>query len=105
MRRARRGAFILGTIIVPIALLGPLDIFGMSSMFTVHMIQHLLLSLVVPPLVIWSIPAGRLHQQLSRPMGIERGISILTIPLVSSALFTANLSGSFVNCITIGTPR
>jgi putative membrane protein len=88
---ARKIAFILGIIIILIALLLPMDIFGMYYMFTVHMIQHLLLSLAVPPLVILSIPSGRLRQILGAHSHIERGIGVLTIPLVSSALFNGNL--------------
>lgn len=88
---ARMIAFILGIMLMLIALVVPMDIFGMYYMFTAHMIQHLLLSLAVPPLLILSIPAGRLHQILGAHCRIERGIRVLTIPLVSSALFNGNL--------------
>ena len=91
VRSARMIAFILGISIILIALVVPMDIFGMYSMFTVHMIQHLLLSLAVPPLLILSIPPGHLRQILGAHARIERGIRGLTIPLVSSALFNGNL--------------
>lgn len=91
VRSARMIAFILGISIILIALVVPMDIFGMYAMFTVHMIQHLLLSLAVPPLLILSIPPGHLRQILGAHARIERGIRGLTIPLVSSALFNGNL--------------
>lgn len=83
--------FILGIIFSLIALLVPMDIFGMYHMFTVHMIQHLLFSLAAPPLFILSIPSAYLRQFLGRHEYIARVIGCLTIPFVASALFNANL--------------
>src|SRR5689334_9201294 len=82
---------ILGIIFSLIALLVPMDIFGMYHMFTVHMIQHLLLSLATPPLFILSIPPAYLRQFLNRHAPIVRVIGLLTIPFVASALFNGNL--------------
>jgi len=76
VRSARMIAFILGISIILIALVVPMDIFGMYSMFTVHMIQHLLLSLAVPPLLILSIPPGHLRQILGAHARIERGMGL-----------------------------
>lgn len=90
-RSARMVAFILGISIILIALVVPMDIFGMSYMFTVHMIQHLLLSLAAPPLLVLSIPPLRFRQHLGRHHHIERGIRVLTIPFIASVLFTGNL--------------
>lgn len=83
--------FILGIIFSLIALLVPMDILGMYHMFTVHMIQHLLLSLAAPPLFILSIPPTYLRQFLGRHETVVRVISFLTIPFVASALFNGNL--------------
>jgi cytochrome c oxidase assembly factor CtaG len=83
--------FILGIIFSLIALLVPMDIFGMYRMFTAHMIQHLLLSLAAPPLFLLSIPPAYLRQFLDRNEHIARVISFLTIPFVASALFNGNL--------------
>lgn len=91
MRNSQWIAFILAISIVLIVLVTPMDIFGMNSPFTVHMIQHLLLSLCAPPLLLLSIPAWGLCQFLDAHAHIERGLRVLTIPLVSSALFNGNL--------------
>jgi cytochrome c oxidase assembly factor CtaG len=68
-----------------------MDIFGMYHMFTVHMIQHLLLSLAAPPLFLLSIPPSYLRQVLGRHEHVERVIRFLTIPFVASVLFNGNL--------------
>ncbi len=66
VRSARMIAFILGISIILIALVVSMDIFGMYSMFTVRMIQHLLLSLATPPLLLLSIPLLRERTHLDR---------------------------------------
>jgi cytochrome c oxidase assembly factor CtaG len=83
--------FILGLIFSLIALLVPMDILGMYHMFTVHMIQHLLLSLAAPPLFILSVPPAYLRLFLGRHERIARVVSFLTIPFIASALFNGNL--------------
>lgn len=83
--------FILGIIFSLIALVVPMDILGMYHMFTVHMIQHLLLSLAAPPLFILSIPPTYLRQFRDRHEHFARVISFLTIPFIASALFNGNL--------------
>lgn len=83
--------FILGIMVSLIALVVPMDILGMYHMFTVHMTQHLLLSLAAPPLFILSVPSAYLRQFSGRHEYIARVISFLTIPFVASALFNGNL--------------
>lgn len=84
-------ALLLGGAIIVLALVTPMDLFGMGSMFTVHMAQHLLLSLAGPPLLILGIPAGRCRDFFSRHPIIARGFGVLIIPFVASVLFNANL--------------
>ena len=63
---ARKIAGICAIIIVLVALFVPMSIFGMYFMFTVHMVQHLLLSLAVPSLFLLSIPSWRFRQFFRR---------------------------------------
>jgi putative membrane protein len=84
-------ALISGIVIALLAFVLPMDIFGMYYMFTVHMIQHLLLALAASPLLLLGIPPSGLHRFLDNHKGIERGIRVLTIPIVASALFNGNL--------------
>lgn len=83
--------FILGIIFSLIALVVPMDILGMYHMFTVHMVQHLLLSLAAPPMFILSIPPGYLRRFFGRHKLVARVTGFLTIPFVASALFNGNL--------------
>ncbi len=71
------GVFLLG-----FALVSPLDEIGDGYLFSVHMAQHLLLLLVIPPLLLMGLPAS-----LVKPLyglkflaGIER---ILSLPYVA----------------------
>lgn len=67
-----------GLVVIALALLSPIDVLG-AQLFTMHMIQHLLLIMVAPPLllvpnpmpfILWGFPPG-----LRRPIG--RGIGRL----------------------------
>ncbi len=49
-------SFLLGDLVLLLALISPLDTLGDTYLFTAHMIQHLLLLLIVPPLFLLAIP-------------------------------------------------
>jgi putative membrane protein len=73
-----------------LAWLTPLDVLGMLHMFTLHMAQHLLLSLVVPPLLIIGAPShwlARLFQQRYTGAVLRR----LTRPFTASLLFNGTI--------------
>jgi putative membrane protein len=68
--------YILGLVILGIALMSPLDVVG-SQLFFLHMIQHVLMMSIVPPLLLlanplpyflWGLPAGA-----RRPLGSVLG--------------------------------
>lgn len=83
--------FILAIIVSLVALFIPMDIFGMNFMFSVHMIQHLLLSLIAPPLFLLSIPPQRIRPLLDQHSGMKRAVMFLTLPVIASVLFNANI--------------
>jgi cytochrome c oxidase assembly factor CtaG len=58
------------------ALISPLDVIGDEYLFTAHMIQHLLLVLIVPPLLLSGITPQFARRVVEcRPLGtIERGM-------------------------------
>jgi putative membrane protein len=78
--RARVAAFLAGTAILASAVLGPLAEWAEHVALSAHMVQHLLLILVVPPLWLLGLPAwllapvaraprvGRLGFWLTRPV-------------------------------------
>lgn len=99
---ARIAAFAAGMLVLVIALVSPVD--GIAEqLFCVHMVQHLLLLLVAPPLLVWSRPAivflwafaPRPRKRIGRfwaGAGLGRGTQWLMQPVLVWLLF----SGSFV---------
>jgi cytochrome c oxidase assembly factor CtaG len=62
---ARQIAFVGGLVVVLIALATPLDTIGDQYLFTAHMLQHLLLTLVAAPLLLGGTPDWLLRQVLA----------------------------------------
>jgi cytochrome c oxidase assembly factor CtaG len=84
--RWRPAVYILGLLLLAIALMSPIDVLS-AQMFTMHMIQHLFLVMIVPPLLLlanplpywlWGMPkqarlaGGRLLSRQSRFRSILR---------------------------------
>jgi putative membrane protein len=87
---ARRVWFCLGIVLIFAALLSPMTLFGDNYMFSVHMIQHLILVLLVPPLLLVGIPPWLFRLAFRYP-GVERVVSIVTWPIVAALLLNVNL--------------
>lgn len=49
------GWFVAGVVVMLFALISPLDTLGDEYLFSAHMLQHLLLELAVPPLLLLGI--------------------------------------------------
>ena len=82
--------FLAGVLILFVALLSPLHELGDNYLFSAHMVQHLLLMLVVPPLLLWGTPSWLLRPLMRSPpvLGIAR---FLTRPVAAFVLFNAVL--------------
>jgi putative membrane protein len=82
-------AFLAGVAVLAFALISPLDALGDEYLFSAHMVQHMLLTLVFPPLLLVGTPAWLLRLLLRRPrvLWIARG---LTWPAVAFALFNGD---------------
>jgi cytochrome c oxidase assembly factor CtaG len=63
----RAVVFYTGLGVLAIALLSPIDGLGDTYLFSAHMIQHLLLLLICPPLMIAGLPVGATRKLLRRP--------------------------------------
>ena len=83
----RSTALIWGIFFAMIAFWVPMDILGMNYMFTVHIVQHLLLSLVVPPLLLLGIAPESLSRFLAHHHVLARCLKYLLFPFVTSALY------------------
>jgi putative membrane protein len=97
------GYFISGIVVLLLALVSPLDALGDTYLFSAHMLQHILLILVVPPLLLLGVPrhlaqrilqyplAGRMERVWSKPvLAWSLGIGTMWLwhlpPLYNAAL-------------------
>ena len=78
--------FLAGVLVIFVALLSPLHELGDNYLFSAHMVQHLLLTLVVPPLLLAGTPAW-LIRPLFRSAGALRIGRFLTLPVVAFIMF------------------
>ncbi len=68
---ARRGAmafFLAGVLILLLDLVSPIDLLGDQYLFSAHIVQHFMLALIVPPLLLLGIPEWFAEAALKRPM-------------------------------------
>jgi putative membrane protein len=73
------------------ALNGPMHDLSDYYLFSVHMAQHLLLTLLFPPLLILGTP-GWLLEPLLRPPAVRRVARVLTHPVAAAAIFTVTIA-------------
>ncbi len=82
--------FVLGLGVMLASLNGPIHDLSDSYLFSVHMAQHLLLTMVLPPLLIAGTP-GWLIDAAARPPWLRGLGRLLTHPVVAGVLFSAVL--------------
>jgi putative membrane protein len=82
--------FLLGTITLAVALVSPLDFIADRYLFTAHMIQHMLLVVVAPPLWLLGTP-GWLLAPLFRREPVRRIARVITNPIVAFLLLNVTL--------------
>ncbi len=86
VKRAQTISFLAGAFIIWIALVSPLDEISDRYLFSAHMVQHLLLTLAAPPLILLGTP-GWMIRPFLRYQAINAVARVLTMPLVAFALF------------------
>src|ERR1700735_758460 len=74
--------FLAGVTILVLALCSPLDLLADRYLFSAHMVHHLLLILIVPPLLILGIP-NRLARGMMRLPKIAKTEAVLARPLIA----------------------
>jgi putative membrane protein len=79
----------LATILL--ALGGPVDVLADNRLFAAHMLQHLLLALVLPPLLLLGTPDWMVRPFL-RPRAVRRLALWVTQPLVAFVLYNGFLA-------------
>jgi putative membrane protein len=90
VRRSQVVAFSLGVLTLYIAAGTPIHDISEQYLFSVHMVQHLLFTMVAAPLLLVGTPAW-LWQALLRRPGVMPVARLLTNPLVTFSVFNAVL--------------
>ena len=99
--RRRIAAWLAGLAVVAVALFSATDVYA-DELFSVHMVQHLLLAMVAPPLLLQGAPLTLLlrsasHERRERwilPVLQSRAVMALTHPLVGWIGFALVMWGS-----------
>jgi len=82
--------FAAGLLVVLLALNGPIHDLSDCYLFWVHMGQHLLLTMVLPPLLIAGLPGWLVERVMGR-RAVRRVGRVLTHPVIAGALFSVVL--------------
>ena len=91
---SRTACFLAGVAALVVALASPIDAYA-DDLFSIHMLQHLLIAFVAAPLLVMSAPGtlalraspGRLRRTFLVPLLRSRALRWLTFPLVTWLLF------------------
>src|SRR5687767_10810332 len=86
--RVRVASFASSVVVLFLALNGPLHNLSDTYLFSAHMAQHLLLTLVFPPLLLFGCPAP-LVRPLLRPRPVMALARVITRPVAAGLIFTA----------------
>jgi cytochrome c oxidase assembly factor CtaG len=88
---ARAAAFAAGLLVLFVALVSPIDTVGEERLFTVHMIQHLLLADVAPILLLLGLSRAFLRPAVRRLRPIEDALGPVAHPVTALVLFVATM--------------
>ena len=99
--RRRTVAFLLGLAAIELALQSPIERYD-TTLFSVHMVQHILLTMVAPPLIAAAGPITLLlrfsrpevRRRWILPVLHSRPVRVLTYPVVAWLLFATVMWGS-----------
>jgi putative membrane protein len=84
-------SFGLGLLVLLVSLNGPIHDLSDYYLFSAHMAQHLLLTLVLPPLLIAGTPGWLLQPLLRRPL-VHRVARFLTHPVAAGAIYSLTIA-------------
>jgi cytochrome c oxidase assembly factor CtaG len=107
----RTAYFASGVVLMLLTLIGPLDFLGDNYLFSAHMLEHILLELAVPPLLLLGLPPGPVRSLLSIkfPARAERSLRRPVVALLLAvgtfwlwhlpALYNAALNSDWVHAL------
>lgn len=90
VNRWQVASFVAGVAVLIIALMSPLDELGDSFLFSMHMVQHMLIGVVAPPLLVLGTPGWVLDPLLKHPL-LRRVTRIVAHPVFAFGLFNLDL--------------
>ena len=82
--------FAAGVIILFLALASPIDHIGENYLFSIHMIQHILLAMIAPPLILLGVPRWMMKWLLDF-LRIGGLVKLVTHPVFAFIAFNASL--------------
>jgi putative membrane protein len=88
---ARVAAFAGGILVLFIALCSPIDTLGEERLFTLHMVQHLLLADVAPILLLLGLTRAFLRPAVRRLRPVEEALGPLAHPIVALVALVATM--------------
>lgn len=91
--RGQVAAYVLGVLTLLVAADWPVHELAEERLLSVHMVQHLLMSLVAPPLLLAGTP-GWLLRSLLRPRWLFAAVRQLSRPLIALLVFNAFIAVS-----------
>ena len=83
--------FTAGILVILVSLVSPIHVLSDNYLFSAHMLQHVLLTLVAPPLILMGLPEW-LIRPLLRPNWSFRLARVVTHPVVAFGLFNVIFS-------------
>src|SRR5215471_5458356 len=89
VRAGQTIAFLSGMLIMLLALISPLDELGDAYLFSAHMLQHLFLTIIGPPLLLLGTPEWMVKPALSNKVLFNLA-KVLTYPAVAFVLFNVD---------------
>src|SRR5205814_3151867 len=89
--RRRVASFAAALAVLGLALNGPLHNLSDNYLFSAHMAQHLVLTLVFPPLLLYGTPA-EVIRPLLRPRWVMVVARVVTRPLAAGIIFSAPIA-------------
>ena len=79
-------AWVAAVVILFVSLTGPIHDLSDYFLFSAHMVQHMLIMMVVPPLMLLGLPAWLIRPVLRLP-GMTGSARFLTSPLITFAIY------------------
>ena len=88
--RLRLAAFAAGALTIFLVLVSPLDA-AADRLLSMHMLQHVALTTIGPPLVLLGLPPQALRRVVAARPPLGRVYAILAAPVLAATLFIANM--------------